>query len=183
MQRRGERLSGKQNEGSPQSLKDISHRFQSFLFENCKISTLKICSRTKSDITQSVSKVGRSFTLSRSKSIASARDRWKLSSSYGLLPFLGKEKQEKEEREETERLKEALTVEAGQRIRLERELVAARQEGRQQNEELAELREEQREMMGTETRQDYLHLKTKYLCFVSLKMFPDHHHDCLSFNC
>ena len=115
------------------------------------------CSRTKSDITQSVSKVGRSFTLSRSKSIASARDRWKLSSSYGLLPFLGKEKQEKEEREEkeTERLKEALTVEAGQRIRLERELVVARQEGRQQNEELAELREEQREMMGTETRQDY----------------------------
>ena len=60
-----------------------------------------------------------------------------------------------EEREETERLKEALTVEAGQRIRLERELMAARQEGRQQNEELAELREEQREMMGTETRQDY----------------------------
>ena len=115
------------------------------------------CSRTKSDITQSVSKVGRSFTLSRSKSIASARDRWKLSSSYGLLPFLGKEKQEKEEREEkeTERLKEALTVEAGQRIRLERELVVARQEGRQQNEELAELREEQREMMGAETRQDY----------------------------
>ena len=94
--------------------------------------------------------------MSRSKSIASARDRWKLSSSYGLLPFLGKEKQEKEEREEkeTERLKEALTVEAGQRIRLERELVVARQEGRQQNEELAELREEQREMMGAETRQD-----------------------------
>ena len=184
MQRRGERLSGKQNEGSPQSLKDISHRFQSFLFFlNCKISTLKIFSRTKSDITQSVSKVGRSFTLSRSKSIASARDRRKLSSSYGLLPFLGKEKQEKEEREEKERLKEALTVEAGQRIRLERELVVARQEGRQQNEELAELREEQREMMGTETRQDYSHLKTKYLCFVSLKMFPDHHHDCLSFNC
>ena len=106
-----------------------------------------------------MSKVGRSFTLSRSKSIASARDRWKLSSSYGLLPFLGKEKQEKEEREEkaqeTERLKEALTVEAGQRIRLERELVAARQEGRQQNEELAELREEQRGRMGAKNRQDY----------------------------
>ena len=38
--------------------------------------------------------------MSRSKSIASARDRWKLSSSYGLLPFLGKEKQEKEKEEE-----------------------------------------------------------------------------------
>ena len=141
LQRRGVGVSGKQA-GSPQSLKEISH------------------SRTKSDIIQSNNhKVGRSFTLSRSKSIASARDRWKLSSSYGLLPFLGKEKQEKEEREETERLKEALTVEAGQRIRLERELVAARQEGRQQNEELAELREEQREMMGAETRQDYLQKK------------------------
>ena len=157
LQRRGERLSGKQNDGSPQSLKDISHRFNSFFWgEFLNIISIN-CSRTKSDITQSVSKVGRSFTLSRSKSIASARDRWKLSSSYGLLPFLGKEKQEKEEREEkeTERLKEALTVEAGQRIRLERELVVARQEGRQQNEELAELREEQREMMGAETRQDY----------------------------
>ena len=28
LQRRGERLSGKQNDGSPQSLKDISHRFE-----------------------------------------------------------------------------------------------------------------------------------------------------------
>ena len=49
-------------------------------------------------------------------------------------------------------------MESGQRIRLEKELVAARQEGRQQNEELAELREEQREMMGTETRQDHCHI-------------------------
>ena len=53
-------------------------------------------------------------------------------------------------------------MEAGQRIRLERELVAARQEGRQQNEELAELREEQREMMGAETRQDYLQKKNPF---------------------
>jgi C-terminal processing protease CtpA/Prc len=84
LQRRGERLSGKaSNNGSPQSLKDVSHV------------------RTKSDITPSGSKAGRSFTLSRSKSIASARDRWKLSASYGLLPFLsgGRERDEKEERE------------------------------------------------------------------------------------
>ena len=41
-QRRGERLSGKQNEGSPQSLKDISHRWNKKLlllgkFQNFKI--------------------------------------------------------------------------------------------------------------------------------------------------
>ena len=41
-------------------------------------------------------------------------------------------------------------MEAGQRQRLERELVAARQEGRQQGEQLAELREEQREMLEGE---------------------------------
>ena len=124
LQRRGERLSGKQNDSSPQSLKDISHRFQLFFFAIfCKaFFTFTLYSRTKSDITQSGSKVGRSFTLSRSKSIASARDRWKLSSSYGLLPFLGKEKQEKEKEEE-----KALE--------------------RQQSEE------EQREMMSAETRQ------------------------------
>ena len=126
-----------------------------------------------------MSKVGRSFTLSRSKSIASARDRWKLSSSYGLLPFLGKEKQEKEEEKalETERLKEALTVESGQRIRLERELVAARQEGRQQNEELAELREEQREIMGAETRQD--DCLSSHIIFSSFYLI-DSNFDCFS---
>ena len=76
--------------------------------------------------------------MSRSKSIASARDRWKLSSSYGLLPFLGKEKQEKEKEEE-------------------RELVLARQENRQQSEE---------EMMSAETRQSLSHFAKIPLLFV-----------------
>ena len=80
--------------------------------------------------------------MSRSKSIASARDRWKLSSSYGLLPFLGKEKQEKEKEEE-------------------RELVLARQENRQQSEE------EQREMMSAETRQSLFHFAKILLRFFS----------------
>ena len=75
--------------------------------------------------------------MSRSKSIASARDRWKLSSSYGLLPFLGKEKQEKEKEEE-------------------RELVLARQESE----------EEQREMMSAETRQSLFHFAKILLRFV-----------------
>lgn len=75
--------------------------------------------------------------MSRSKSIASARDRWKLSSSYGLLPFLGKEKQEKEKEEE-------------------RELVLARQENRQQSEE---------EMMSAETRQSLFHFAKILLPF------------------
>ena len=75
--------------------------------------------------------------MSRSKSIASARDRWKLSSSYGLLPFLGKEKQEKEKEEE-------------------RELVLARQENRQQSEE---------EMMSAETRQSLFHFAKILLRF------------------
>ena len=138
LQRRGERLSGKQNDSSPQSLKDISHRFQFFFchfLQSFYFYTLHY-SRTKSDITQSGSKVGRSFTLSRSKSIASARDRWKLSSSYGLLPFLGKEKQEKEKEEE-------------------RELVLARQESE----------EEQREMMSAETRQSLFHFAKILLPF------------------
>ena len=139
LQRRGERLSGKQNDSSPQALKDISHRFGFFFFAIfCKAFTFTLYSRTKSDITQSGSKVGRSFTLSRSKSIASARDRWKLSSSYGLLPFLGKEKQEKEKEEEKA---------------LERQLE------RQQSEE------EQREMMSAETRQSLFHFAKILLRF------------------
>ena len=76
--------------------------------------------------------------MSRSKSIASARDRWKLSSSYGLLPFLGKEKQEKEKEEEKV---------------LERELE------RQQSEE------EQREVMSAETRQSLFHFAKILLRF------------------
>ena len=78
--------------------------------------------------------------MSRSKSIASARDRWKLSSSYGLLPFLGKEKQEKEKEEEKA---------------LERELE------RQQSEE------EQREVMSAETRQSLFHFAKILLRFFS----------------
>ena len=118
------------------------------------------------------SKVGCSFALLRSKGTTSARGSWKLSSSYSLLPFLDKEKQENEEREEkaleTKRLKEVLMVQAGQRIRLERELVAFRQEGRQQNEKLAELREEQRGRMGAKNRQDYFCHVVSSLIFLSL---------------
>ena len=54
--------------------------------------------RTKSDVTPTASSGsgarasgGRTFSLSRSKSIASARDKWKLSTSYGLLPFLSRD--------------------------------------------------------------------------------------------
>ena len=50
--------------------------------------------RTKSDITPTATnntKPSKTFSLSRSKSIASARDKWKISSSYGLLPFLSRD--------------------------------------------------------------------------------------------
>ena len=53
-------------------------------------------SRTKSDITPTATgsnnRISKPFkSLNRSKSIASARDKWKISSSYGLLPFLTKD--------------------------------------------------------------------------------------------
>ena len=76
---------------------------------------------------------------------------------------------------ETKRLKVALTVQAGQRIRLERELVAFRQEGRQQNEKLAELREEQRGRMGAK-KQARLFLSCGVFFDIS---FFDTHYDCL----
>ena len=72
---------------------------------------------------------GRSFSLSRSKSIAgSAREKWRLSSSYGLLPFLareGKENSRPEEgwRREAERLR-------GEVQQLKQELERAQEETR-----------------------------------------------------
>ena len=94
--------------------------------------------RTKSDITPTATgnsvKPSKTFSLSRSKSIASARDKWKISSSYGLLPFLSRdssksnlnESGEKSSQEnmnrELEGLQAKCKLESQERQRLEREI-------------------------------------------------------------
>ena len=90
--------------------------------------------RTKSDITPSLSSSGsggkssRSFSLSRSKSIASARDKWKFSNSYGLLPFLNRDLKHNLNQslekcsEDSESLRLRLNTESQERQRLEREV-------------------------------------------------------------
>ena len=95
-------------------------------------------SRTKSDITPTATtnngKSSKTFSLSRSKSIASARDKWKISSSYGLLPFLSKDNSKNNLNEsldkssdehlkkESDNLRLRLNTELQERQRLEREV-------------------------------------------------------------
>ena len=94
-------------------------------------------SRTKSDITPTATtnngKSSKTFSLSRSKSIASARDKWKISSSYGLLPFLSKDnsknnlnesldKSDEHLKKESDNLRLRLNTELQERQRLEREV-------------------------------------------------------------
>ena len=79
-------------------------------------------------------KSSKTFSLSRSKSIASARDKWKISSSYGLLPFLSKENSknnlndsldkssDEHLRKESDNLRLRLNTETQERQRLEREV-------------------------------------------------------------
>ena len=89
--------------------------------------------RTKSDITPTLSSTGsgkssRSFSLSRSKSIASARDKWKFSNSYGLLPFLNRDLKHnlnesiEKGAEDVDSLRRRLNTESQERQRLEREV-------------------------------------------------------------
>ena len=115
--------------GSPKSAIEIAHK------------TIKEIthSRTKSDITPTATgsnsgKSTKTFSLSRSKSIASARDKWKISSSYGLLPFLSKENSknnlndsldkssDEHLKKESDTLRLRLNTETQERQRLEREV-------------------------------------------------------------
>ena len=121
-------------------------------------------SRTKSDITPTATGTGSSgksggktFSLSRSKSIASARDKWKISSSYGLLPFLSKDnsknslsENDDQLRKENDSLRLKLNTECQERQRLEREMDRYANHYDQCQEELHELRDQQKQLLATE---------------------------------
>ena len=118
--------------------------------------------RTKSDITPSLSSSGsggkssRSFSLSRSKSIASARDKWKFSNSYGLLPFLNRDLKHNLNQslekcsEDSESLRLRLNTESQERQRLEREVGRLVKMTDQYQEEILNLRDQHKQFLALE---------------------------------
>ena len=144
--RRRDKNSSKMKEESPSEggLKDIGHM------------------RTKSDITPSLSSSGsggkssRSFSLSRSKSIASARDKWKFSNSYGLLPFLNRDLKHNLNQslekcsEDSDSLRLRLNTESQERQRLEREVGRLVKMNDQYQEEIINLRDQHKQFLALE---------------------------------
>ena len=118
--------------------------------------------RTKSDITPTLSSTGsgkssRSFSLSRSKSIASARDKWKFSNSYGLLPFLNRDLKQhnlnqslEKCSEDSDSLRLRLNTESQERQRLEREVGRLVKMTEQYQEEILNLRDQHKQFLALE---------------------------------
>ena len=134
-----------ENSPSESGLKDVGHM------------------RTKSDITPSLSSSGsggkssRSFSLSRSKSIASARDKWKFSNSYGLLPFLNRDLKQhnlnqslEKCSEDSDSLRLRLNTESQERQRLEREVGRLVKMTEQYQEEILNLRDQHKQFLALE---------------------------------